>query len=58
MSKADNALNTSERAAPTRHTSATHYDIKTVVGLVEALGGEEAAAEVFALGDKAKFEGR
>ena len=47
MSKANNALITSERAAPTRYTSTTHYDIKTVTGLVDALGGEDAVAKEF-----------
>jgi len=47
MPKADHAINTFERAAPTRHTSTTHYDIKTVTGLVDALGGEDAVAKEF-----------
>ena len=47
MSKANLALNTSECAAPTRHTSTTHYDVKTVTGLVDALGGEDAVAKEF-----------
>ncbi len=47
MSKATHALNTSECAAPTRHTSATHYDIKTVTGLIDALGGQDAVAKEF-----------
>ena len=47
MPKANSALITSERAAPTRYTSATHYDIKTATGLVDALGGEDAVAKEF-----------
>ena len=49
MSQANYALITSERAAPTRHTSGTYYDINTAAGLVDFLGGEEAVAEEFGI---------